>query len=204
MDRGDASSSTSGVLVVDAAGPMFSLVRSLDLGVALWRVTSASELHQEDTALVVVAAYDHADWDVVTEFVEKKVTVILTTNPKHDDACHAVAIGAHGYIDANLSVEALRRAIAGAMSGEHAYSRRVLSMLIRTSRSLHAASALPLTPRQREVVALIARGAADKEIAKTLGITTATAQKHVTNLLRRLNVPNRAAAVAVMAAVYPA
>ena len=50
---------------------------------------------------------------------------------------------------------------------------------------------------------LIARGAADKEIARSLGITTATAQKHVTNLLRRLNVPNRAAAVATMSAAYP-
>ncbi|MDQ6794715.1 MAG: LuxR C-terminal-related transcriptional regulator, partial [Chloroflexota bacterium] len=42
------------------------------------------------------------------------------------------------------------------------------------------------------------KGAADKEIARTLGITTATAQKHVTNLLRRLHVPNRAAAAAVL------
>ncbi|TMB58875.1 MAG: helix-turn-helix transcriptional regulator [Chloroflexi bacterium] len=65
------------------------------------------------------------------------------------------------------------------------------------------AEALPLTPRQRQVITLIARGAADKQIAESLGITTATAQKHVTNLLRRLNVPNRAAAVAVMAATYP-
>jgi DNA-binding NarL/FixJ family response regulator len=47
---------------------------------------------------------------------------------------------------------------------------------------------------------LIAKGAADKEIANALGITTATAQKHVTNLLKRLNVSNRAAAAALISA----
>ena len=202
MYRG-AASSTPGVLVVDTSGSMFNLLRSLDLGVPLWRVTSGTDRDQADISLAVVAAYDHTDWNVVKELVEGTVTVILTTNPKHDDACHAVAIGALGYVDADLPVDALRRAIVGAMSGEHAYSRRLLSSLMRNGRWLHAASALPLTPRQREVITLIAKGAADKEIAQTLGITTATAQKHVTNLLRRLNVPNRAAAVAVMAAVYP-
>ena len=47
-------------------------------------------------------------------------------------------------------------------------------------------------------MALVARGASDKEIGGVLGISTATAQKHVTNLLRRLGAPNRAAAVAMV------
>jgi len=55
-----------------------------------------------------------------------------------------------------------------------------------------------LTARQREIVGLIARGATDKEIGAALGIRTATAQKHVANLLRRLGVPNRAAAVGLL------
>ena len=202
MDGG-ASSSTAGVLVVDASGSIFSLLRSLDLGVPLWRVTSVADVDHADISLTVVASYAQLDWNLVSDLVTSMATVILTTNPKHDDACHAVAIGALGYVDANLPPDALHRAILGALNGEHAYSRHVLSTLIRSGRWLRAANSLPLTPRQREVVTLIAKGAADKEIAVTLGITTATAQKHVTNLLRRLNVPNRAAAVGVMAAVYP-
>jgi DNA-binding NarL/FixJ family response regulator len=54
---------------------------------------------------------------------------------------------------------------------------------------------LRLTPRQRQIIELIARGMADKEIAATLGIATTTAEKHVAKLLDRLEVPNRAAAV---------
>jgi len=204
MDVAD-SASTTGVLVVDTSGSIFNVLRSLDLGVPLWRVTSVVDANQADISLTILASYGQMDWNLVSDLVNSSTaTVILTTNPKHDDACHAVATGALGYVDANLAPDALHRAILGAINGEHAYSRRVLSTLIRSGRWLRAANSLPLTPRQREVVTLIAKGAADKEIAQTLGITTATAQKHVTNLLRRLNVPNRAAAVAVMAAVYPA
>ena len=56
-----------------------------------------------------------------------------------------------------------------------------------------------MTPRQRQIVALIARVASHKEIGGSLGIATATAQNHVPNLLDRLGAPNRAAAVAISA-----
>jgi DNA-binding NarL/FixJ family response regulator len=93
----------------------------------------------------------------------------------------------------------MARAILGALRGEPAFSRRLLADRLRVmAKPQFSGRTLSLTPRQREVVTLIARGAADKEIARTLGITTATAQKHVTNLLKRLNVPNRAAAAAVL------
>lgn len=52
-----------------------------------------------------------------------------------------------------------------------------------------------LTRRQRQIIGMIARGMPDKEIAATLGIARTTAEKHVSNVLSRLQVPNRAAAV---------
>jgi DNA-binding NarL/FixJ family response regulator len=102
-------------------------------------------------------------------------------------------------MDLGVSSRAMRRALVGALRGEPAYSRAVLSERIRIELGTAAsrgARTLKLTPRQREVVALIATGASDKEIGTALGIATATAQKHVTHLLKRLDVPNRAAAVA--------
>jgi DNA-binding NarL/FixJ family response regulator len=200
---GGASTTSPGVLVVDTSGVVFSLLRSLNLGVPLWRVASPADAEHAHIGLTVVAAYGAPNWLMIGELSEKSTTVIVATDPNYDDASHAVAAGAFGYVDAHLPSKALRRAILGVMNGEHAYSRRVLSTLIRNGRWLRAANALPLTPRQREVITLIATGAADKEIARSLGITTATAQKHVTNLLRRLNVPNRAAAVAAMSEAYP-
>jgi len=199
----NGGASASGILVVDATGAVFGQLRSLNLGVPLWRVTGKHDMRDVEIGLAVYASYQTPDWDVASSLTERHTTVVMATDPNNEDACHAVSCGAFGYIDAHLPAEAVRRSILGVMSGEHAYSRRVLATLIRNGRWLRSAGALPLTPRQRQVIRLIAHGAADKEIAESLGITTATAQKHVTNLLRRLNAPNRAAAVAVMAATYP-
>ena len=199
--RAQLSTDAVGILVVDSSGRLFNLVRSLALDVPLWRVTTRADHDLKDIGLVIVAVYGDPDWDVVAELSERRATVLLAQDPVARDAASAAAAGAFGYIDVHWSPEAIRRAILGAMRGEHAYSRRVIAEIIRIRRHSQAANVLPLTPRQREVILLIAKGAADKEIARSLGIKTTTAQKHVTNLLKRLNVPNRAAAVAVMTTV---
>src|SRR5690349_12557100 len=135
MDGG-ASTTSFGVLVIDAAGGIFSLLRSLNLGVPLWRAKTATEIDRADVALTIVAAYDETDWDIVGELAEGMTTVILTNNPSSAEAAHAVALGAFGYVDTHLSADAIRRSILGALQGEHAYSRRVLSTLIRSGFSL--------------------------------------------------------------------
>lgn len=197
-DRGETSH--AGVLVVDTSGIVFSLLRSARLGVALWRITSRAKLPDlAGIGLTVVASYDRPDWTLVAQLVDQTPTVIVTSAPDDEHAGRAVALGAFGYIPAALAPDSMRRAILGALRGEPAYSRRLLAERLRlVSKPQFSGNALALTPRQREVVTLIAQGAADKEIARALGITTATAQKHVTNLLKRLNVPNRAAAAAVL------
>jgi len=52
-----------------------------------------------------------------------------------------------------------------------------------------------LTRRETEVLELLRTGAADKEIASDLGISRSTASKHVENILKKMKVPNRTAAV---------
>jgi DNA-binding NarL/FixJ family response regulator len=193
--------SAGGILVIDTVGTAFAALRAARLGVALWRSSGRPD-GTEGTgfALAVVATYERPDWSIISEFVDHVPTVIIAAHQIDDDqANHAVAIGAFGYISATLPTEAFRRAILGALNGEPAYSRRTLARGLRSVvRPQYSGKALALTPRQRQVVMLIAQGAADKEIAGALGITTATAQKHVTNLLKRLNVPNRAAAAALL------
>lgn len=199
---GGASSAASGagVFVIDASGIIFNALRSARMGVALWRVTGRSRLPElAGFGLAVIASYDRPDWALVSRLVDRVPTVIVSSAPEDEQAARAVALGAFGYVPSTISPEALRRAILGALQGEPAYSRRLLADRLRVlTKPQFSGNALALTPRQREVLTLIAKGAADKEVARNLGISTATAQKHVTNLLRRLNVPNRAAAAAVL------
>jgi DNA-binding NarL/FixJ family response regulator len=54
-----------------------------------------------------------------------------------------------------------------------------------------------LTPRESEVLAVLRTGASDKEIANALGVSRSTASKHVENILKKMRVTNRTAAVSL-------
>ena len=60
-----------------------------------------------------------------------------------------------------------------------------------------------LTPRQREVLAGVARGASNRQIARSLGLSEATVEKHLENIYARLGVTNRTAAAAALHHVTP-
>ena len=58
------------------------------------------------------------------------------------------------------------------------------------------AEATPVTPREREVLALLAEGLTNRQIAERLVVSEHTVHRHVTNILRKLDLPSRAAAAA--------
>jgi DNA-binding NarL/FixJ family response regulator len=154
--------------------------------------------------VVVLASYGPPDWRTVSRIVARSRTLIVASSHDRSDALRAIHSRAYGYIEAGAEPAVLRRALHTVAAGELAYARSVLADFVRLQ--LHSPLAVRvsrLTARQREVVALIAQGSTDKEIARTLGITTATAEKHVTNVLRKLGVPNRAAAAAATVSFSP-
>lgn len=188
------------ILVWDESGKVFDTIRRTAIAVSLWRVSGKpADSDLEEVDLAVAALYRSSDWKTIASLVRRTSTVIVSATSDRRDAARALASGAFGYLDLGVSSRAMRRALLSALRGEPAYSRAVLGDRIRArlgTATSGGARRLELTPRQREVVALIATGASDKEIGTALGIATATAQKHVTRLLKRLDVPNRAAAVA--------
>lgn len=187
------------ILVFDKEGSTFATLRELDLGLPLWRVTDPSRLEKIDRIeLAIVAAYGDVPWDLLSCAERPFDTMVLTKHFDEDEALDALGRGLVGYVDARSSSETLRLAIRDCLEGGQAHSPRIVGRWLRRQNSCARAhcNATRLTGRQREVLHLIAQGFADKEIGERLGIATATAQKHVTNILERLHVANRAAAAA--------
>src|SRR5512143_39343 len=134
-------------------------------------------------------------WARVGSLAALTRTVVVTEEPDRAEALTALENGADGYLDVRIEVEPLRAALLGVLRGELAYSREILGLSLHIPRG-GAPSPRGITPRQEEILGLIAGGATDKEIANFMGMRTGTVQKNVGRLLRRLGAPNRAAAVA--------
>lgn len=189
------------ILVFDRDGSIFSTLRELELGLPLWRVQDPSRLEKVDRVeLAIVSAFGDVPWDLIAAGERPFDTVVLTRHFDEAEALEALGRGLVGYVDMNTGEKRVRDAIRGCLDGEPAYAPRIVGRWLRRQNSCARAhcNVGRLTGRQREVLHFIAQGLADKEIAERLGIATATAQKHVTNILERLHVANRAAAAAAV------
>lgn len=189
-------------MIADVDGTLFERIRSLDLNVAVWPIAGDPlRVRQDGSSLFVLAVDDEPDWDRVRRCVRLSPTIIATRRPRLEHALEAIRLGAFGYVDARVGKEALRRTLIRALEDEPAFGRSVLGAWFRREQVFNypnRGSAQRLTPRQRQIVELIASGSTDRAIGMRLGIRTATAQKHVANVLRRLGVRNRAAVVGLM------
>ena len=194
---------TPRVVVIDPLGEVFDRVRGLALPLTLFRVLDPAPLMDSATLdFAIVAANARPDWDTLVAVATRWPTLVLTSAYERSDALAALQRGLVGYLDLALPPAVLARSVRGVLLGdEPGFTRQVIGTWLREARSqetVPTSTLARLTKRQREIVALIAEGHTDKEIASRLGIAMATAQKHVTGLLRRLDVPNRAAAVAAV------
>ena len=127
--------------------------------------------------------------------------LILTMFEIDDYVLGALRAGACGFLLKDADPQALVDAVRTVHEGQSLLSPQVLARLVArmpsttstgTSRSTWAGEVEVLTPRQREVLLLIARGLSNSEIEVELGITRATCRSHITALLARLGARDRA------------
>ncbi|MET7775760.1 MULTISPECIES: response regulator transcription factor [Streptomyces] len=122
--------------------------------------------------------------------------LVLTTYDTDSDTLPAIEAGATGYLLKDAPREELFTAVRAAAQGRTVLSPAVASRLVSAVRA-PAPTQDSLSAREREVLALVAKGTSNREIARVLFISEATVKTHLTHLYAKLGVNDRAAAVAV-------
>jgi DNA-binding NarL/FixJ family response regulator len=118
--------------------------------------------------------------------------VAMTSFLEADKVTTALEEGASGYLMKDASADEVAGAVRSAHAGEVHLDPAVARLIAQRMRSRQAtAAAEPLTAREREVLALVAQGLSNKEIAAELGITERTARTYVSNILGKLGLASR-------------
>lgn len=122
--------------------------------------------------------------------------VVLTTFDEDEDVLAAIRAGAAGYLLKDVAPSALREAIRVVAGGESLLSPAVTTTVLAQLGERLASRVSPglldgLTPREREVLALVGRGMSNDEIGATLFLSPATARTYVSRLLAKLAARDR-------------
>ena len=125
--------------------------------------------------------------------------IILSASEDPADVRRGLEEGALGYIPKSASPEALVAAVRQVMAGEVAVSAALLQAAMTRPSPPLAPSLARLTARQREVLAGLAKGLSNKEIARSFGLSEKTVKAHVGAILMAFGVSNRTQAAALAA-----
>ena len=129
--------------------------------------------------------------------------IILTVSDDERDVLEAMRAGADGYLLKDMEPEELYLQLQRAAGGAVVLGSSVAGLLAQALNAPPAApQAVDLTDREREILALLAAGRSNKEIARVLGISDATVKVHIKHVLRKLNLKSRLEA-AVWALQHP-
>ncbi len=120
----------------------------------------------------------------------------LSVSDAAEDVIAIIRAGASGYVTKTISADELAAAITRVADGDAVFSPRLAGFVLDAFRDAPVAPSIDpqidqLTPREREVLRLLARGYAYKEIASQLFISVKTVETHASNVLRKLQLSNR-------------
>ena len=121
-------------------------------------------------------------------------TVLFTVSDSGEDVQEALKLGVDGYLLKDMEPEDLLKALQQAAAGEMVLSEAltpVLAASLRANRATSDRDVSQLTPRERDILKLIAQGLPNKMIARRLDITESTVKVHVKHMLKKMKLKSR-------------
>jgi DNA-binding NarL/FixJ family response regulator len=196
------------VVIVDdhpvvRAGMRTALDRASDIAVVAEGAAGADALrlvaqHHPDVLVLDVNLPDISGLEVARQLRDAGATVAILVLSVHDDSQTVFGLlesGAIGYVLKDEALETLEHAVRAVARGESwlspAVARQVVRRAVGDPPSPSVPSLTPLTPREIEVLRLLAQGLDNAAIAEALVLTTRTVQNHVSNIYGKLGVTSR-------------
>ena len=159
-----------------------ALVRQLNPGLLVLDLDLPGKNGVEITAAI------KADPDTTLKALK---ILILTGNLKPESVGRALAAGANGYVLKSENTEELLVAVQAVLAGREYVSRQIASAF-RADESQRDATSTPVTPREQEILSLVARGYSNNDIAGLLVISVLTVRTHRQKLMEKLKLRNAA------------
>ncbi len=132
---------------------------------------------------------------VIAEEIPEAHVLMLTVSEDAQDLMDALRAGACGYLLKNIETDMLVDAIRRAAQGESVVSQQMTAKLIQGVRAPHKGDAPAerdrFSPRERDIMASLAHGESNKEIARRLDLAESTVKIHVQNIFKKLNMSSR-------------
>ncbi|GLZ14085.1 DNA-binding response regulator [Actinomadura sp. NBRC 104425] len=194
------------VLIVDDHPVVRDGLRGMFAGTAGFRVVgeaadgrqavALAERLRPDVVLMDLRMPGGGGVEAITELTRRGLpckVLVLTTYDTDTDTIPAIEAGATGYLLKDAPRDELFDAVRAAAEGRTVLSPAIAARLVSRVREPRSES---LTARELEILRLVARGTSNREIAAELFISEATVKTHLTHIYAKLDVKDRAAAVA--------
>jgi|TARA_R110002096_G_scaffold62911_4_gene154992 DNA-binding NarL/FixJ family response regulator len=131
-------------------------------------------------------------FEVLVKLKKKYPNIKAIAISMHDDGNYimqSIRAGAYGYLLKNADEEELLKAIDTVLNGNKYFNQEISQKMINIM-SLEGVSPKKLSPKEMEILKLIAEGHTTKEIAQNLFISTRTVETHRNNMMKKLEVKN--------------
>ncbi len=144
------------------------------------------------------------DLKALCEAFHDTTVVVMSVRDRASDVRDAIQLGASGYIPKSASADVMTSALRLILAGGVYLPPTLLDAPDTAPKAAPSDQPDVLTPRQKEVLALLAQGKSNKAIATELGLSPGTVKVHMTRIFKSLGVSNRTEAVIASAAIIGA